>query len=264
VNGAHRECCFHPQFIGSRYDDAGNGWLEKVEDLMAGKRDWLAILIIPLLLAVIGAGVAAWFNAQQDERQREIDEQRAQDAALQAYLDQMNQWLLEKKLSDPKVQTLARARTLTVLKRLNSSRKTEVMGFLEEASLIQSEDGRDPTISLEDSSLAGVDLKGATLDGAWLSGANLSNADLSYTSMRGTTLIEANLSNTDLSEADLPIANLGLPRLHGQFAFRPQHLLSVQPLRTLRGSDVPRRSVVSWCCRSPRCTRRSHFSLCAE
>jgi SAM-dependent methyltransferase len=60
------------------------------------------------------------------------------------------------------------------------------------------------------------------------------------------------------------LSSLGLPRLHGQFVFRPQHLLSVQPLRTLRGSDVPRRSVVSWCCRSPRCTRRSHFSLSAE
>ena len=54
-------------------------------------------------------------------------EQRAQDPALQAYLDQMSTLLLEKDLrnseEDSEVRTLARARTLTVLERLDPSRK---------------------------------------------------------------------------------------------------------------------------------------------
>ena len=43
------------------------------------KRLWdlLQLLIVPLVLVVIGL----WFTAQQDARQRQIEEQRAQDAA---------------------------------------------------------------------------------------------------------------------------------------------------------------------------------------
>src|SRR5215210_8792897 len=68
--------------------------------------DWLHLLsalAIPVVLAVAGL----WFTAQLDERQRSIEnqraqaerelaEQRAQDEALQAYLDQMSSLLLEK------------------------------------------------------------------------------------------------------------------------------------------------------------------------
>jgi len=100
--------------------------------------DWLHLLsalAIPVVLAAIGL----WFTAQQDQRQQEIEGQRAkqaqkiedqradaerelareraQDEALQAYLSQMGSLLLEKDLResamDSEVRTLARARTLT-------------------------------------------------------------------------------------------------------------------------------------------------------
>ena len=57
--------------------------------------------------ALIGFGL--WFTAQQDQRQqhienqraeRELAEQRAQDGALQAYLDQMSTLLLERDLRE--------------------------------------------------------------------------------------------------------------------------------------------------------------------
>lgn len=54
---------------------------------------------------------------------------------------------------------------------------------------------------------------------------------------------------------------LGFCTVHGPFAFKPQRLLSVQPLRSPRGSDAPGRGVVSWYFRSLRCTRRSPSSL---
>src|SRR5215207_8763596 len=88
--------------------------------------DWLQLLIVPLALATIGF----WFTQQQDARQRELEEQRAQDLALQAYLDQMSNLLLERNLRESEqgseARTLARARTLTILPRLDPSRKTAV------------------------------------------------------------------------------------------------------------------------------------------
>jgi cell division protein FtsB len=102
--------------------------------------DWLALLIVPVVLV----GFGLWFTAQQDQRQqqmedqraeaeRELAEQRAQDEALQAYLDQMSQLILDRKLleveqgdpvhaqGDP-VHTLAQARTSTAILRLDAQR----------------------------------------------------------------------------------------------------------------------------------------------
>jgi hypothetical protein len=121
-------------------------------------RNWLELLVVPLALVVIGF----LFSVQQDARQqriedrraqeaqkienqraeaeRELAEQQAQDEALQAYLDQMNNLLLEHNLRDSEpgneVPTLGRARTLTVLSTLDPSRKTAVINFLAEADLI--------------------------------------------------------------------------------------------------------------------------------
>jgi hypothetical protein len=98
--------------------------------------DLLQLLIVPLVLV----GIGLLFEMQQAEREelrakaeRELAEQRAQDEALQAYLDQMSSLLLEKDLrtseEDSEVRTLARARTLTVLGRLDPSRKSAAMQF---------------------------------------------------------------------------------------------------------------------------------------
>src|SRR5215217_9162790 len=106
--------------------------------------DWLHLLsalAIPVVLAAAGL----WFTAQQDQRQvaienqraeaeRELAEQRAQDEALQAYLNQMGGLLLERDLraseKGSEERTLARARTLTVLERLDGDRKRSVVQFL--------------------------------------------------------------------------------------------------------------------------------------
>src|SRR5215218_3358708 len=159
--------------------------------------DWLQLFIVPLALAAIGL----WFSAQQDaqqqrieakraESEQQIEKQRAQDAALQAYLDQMSQLMLEGDLRSSKVhsevRTLARARTQTVLGRLDSRRKGSVVQFLYEASLIDKE---NPVISLSH-----VPLRGANLSGADLSGADLIDADLIDADLSGATLNDADLS----------------------------------------------------------------------
>src|SRR5215208_824689 len=178
--------------------------------------DWLQLFIVPLALAAIGL----WFSAQQDAHQqkieekraksdRHIEEQRAQDAALQAYLDQMSQLMLEEHLLDSKqesdVRTLARARTLTVLTRLDSHRKGSVVQFLHEASLIKKE---RPVVSLSAVRLRGADLSHLDLLEANLSGANLSGTDLSKTDLRNAHLSGANLNWADLSGVEMSGANL--------------------------------------------------------
>jgi uncharacterized protein YjbI with pentapeptide repeats len=128
--------------------------------------------------------------------------------------------MLEKDLRDPTVKTILRARTITVLGRLDASAgrlppsgKTAVMQFLVEADLVQRVEGRDPTIILHnadlrkaylfDAYLFGANLRNANLHRANLSKANLSEADLHRARLTEADLTEADLSNASLSDADL-------------------------------------------------------------
>jgi uncharacterized protein YjbI with pentapeptide repeats len=150
--------------------------------------DWmhlLSALAIPVILAVVGF----WFTAQQDTRQQRIEsqraeaeralaEQRAQDEALQAYLSQMSTLMLENDLrlftednapeDSKEARTLARARTLTVLGRLDARRKSQVLQFLDEAELIGSVDGKTPIIELRGAHLSDANLNYANLRGAYV------------------------------------------------------------------------------------------------
>jgi uncharacterized protein YjbI with pentapeptide repeats len=185
-------------------------------------RNWLELLIVPLVLVGIGllfenqqAARQRAMEAQQQaleerraETERELAEQRAQDEALQAYLDQMSGLLLERDIrtseKGSEVRTLARARTLTVLERLDPGRKTAVMRFLGEAVLIQRGEGRDPIIDLGGANLSDADLNNADLRDALLDGANLRDANLSDANLRDATLRPL----VDLSSANLNNANL--------------------------------------------------------
>jgi uncharacterized protein YjbI with pentapeptide repeats len=196
--------------------------------------DWLDLLIVP---AVLGGG-GVWFNWQQRkreldnqeaQRQREVDnqetqrkreleieEQRAQDAALQAYIDQMSQLLTDKDRPlyrarpGDSLSTVARARTLTVLTRLDAKRKRSVLQFLYESDLIKKE---QPVVSLAGASLEEADLAYAQLSGAGLEGVNLKkasldSADLGWAVLRGANLQEASLDGANLLSAILTSALL--------------------------------------------------------
>jgi hypothetical protein len=221
--------------------------------------DWLQLLsalAIPVVLAAAGL----WFTAQQDQRQQQTESQRAkaelqlaaqraQDETLQAYLNQMSTLMLERELRHAEVgdemQTVARARTLAALGRLDPSRKTALMEFITEAGLVQGSinekaltksTGRKdaafegvPVIGLSGADLSGADLSelggggGGVLIGdvggpsyyytggsgmTDLSGADLSSADLSGADLRWAFLQYANLDHANLSNADLRHAYL--------------------------------------------------------
>jgi hypothetical protein len=175
--------------------------------------DWLHLLgtlAIPVVVAV----AAAWFSSQQSMSQSEIAAQNAQEEALQAYLSQMSTLLLEENLRNPKkdvdmeVRSLARARTLSVLERLDPGHKERVMQFLMEDDLVQSIGGRDPVIRLKGADLKGTDLTNASLSGADLTEANLRDADLTDANLSGARLLYADLGDVDLSGARVNDADL--------------------------------------------------------
>jgi len=185
--------------------------------------DWLQLLIVPVVLSLITVVFAWQQDIRQDqienkraEAERELASERAQDEALQAYLNQMSGLLLERDLraseEDSEVRTLARARTLTVLGRLDPTRKSAVLQFLVEAELLQRIEGRGPIIKLSGANLSGARLSHVNLGDLGnislsrptnLSGADLSYADLSNADLRGADLSNANLSGTDLNDANL-------------------------------------------------------------
>ena len=190
--------------------------------------DWLQLLIVPIVLASAGF----WFTMQQEDRQQRIEdqraraeqqleEQRAQDTRLQAYLDQMSVLMLDRKLletepGDP-VHTLAQARTFTVIASLDAEHNRSVTRFLTDSKLT----GKgESSVAL----LKGIRVRHASLSGAFLSGADLSDdypdhaelfeADLKGADLEGADLTQAllpwaDLSYTFLDEADLGEADLG-------------------------------------------------------
>jgi uncharacterized protein YjbI with pentapeptide repeats len=173
--------------------------------------DWLQLLVIPLVLAIGGF----LFNQTQQRREQAIADEDRQEAALQSYLDRMAELLVVHKISTSKPEAperdVARARTLTVLRRLGTdgSRKAGVLQFLYESGLIQAP---DPIISLAGAELTLIQWVSANLVWANLGGAHLGGAHLG-----GANLVGANLGGADLGGADLGGAHLGGAHLGGAY-----------------------------------------------
>jgi uncharacterized protein YjbI with pentapeptide repeats len=185
--------------------------------------NWIQVLIIPGVLAY----AAYWLNQRQSSTERRTTLDNQQAAVLDSYLDGMSDLLLNKKLresksDDEEVRQVARAKTLTALRRLDPERKGELLRFLYEAGLIKK---GTHIISLSGAYLGGAILAGANLRWADLTGANLTEAQIYWAHLReadltGANLIEANLTVTDLTgahlrEADLTGANLTGAHLRG-------------------------------------------------
>jgi uncharacterized protein YjbI with pentapeptide repeats len=179
------------------------------------------VTVIGALLGVLTTGAINTYITNKDHAaQLELEREKAQDAALQTYLDQMGQMLLNQDLrsseADSDLRTLARARTLTTLRALeDAGRKTQVLRFLVEANLVQGEYESSPVISLAHADLSGTDLSDANLSDADLVHADLSDADLS-----GTDLSDADLSFADLSDANLSFADLSFADLSDAILLR--------------------------------------------
>lgn len=163
--------------------------------------DWMELLVIPVVLAV----GAFFLNRSERKTEREIATDRQQEAALQAYLDRMADLLLKEKLlttENEEVRNVARVRTLTVLRGLDSKRKRLLLAFLEEAGLLRAWI-KEQTGELNYRKYPSVDLSGADFSGADLEGMYLFHAHLIKVNFSGANLVKANLDGCDLSDAIL-------------------------------------------------------------
>jgi uncharacterized protein YjbI with pentapeptide repeats len=170
----------------------------------------VAAVSIPVAVVIMGAIFTASQSRSQQQAEekraqaQDVEEKRAQEVALQSYLEQMSNLLMDESLpaseEGDQVRTLARSRTLTTLSRIDAAHKKSIVQFLHESKLIQ---GDQPIVMLQEADLREADLFNVNLDDTNLIGASLSNADL-----RLATLDDANLIGADLIEADLREANL--------------------------------------------------------
>ena len=153
-----------------------------------------------------GTIVVASFNSpsfQIATAQAQSERDSRQENALQDYLDDMSQLIIDKNLvesmPDDIVRQVAQARTLSVLPKLDGNRKGEVLEFLYNTKLIVK-----PAII----DLANVNLNQVNLRQAYLVGADLSEANLENAILRRATLDQADLTEANLYQADLSLANL--------------------------------------------------------
>ena len=186
--------------------------------------DWLDLLIVPLVLA--GGGIIfsqadrandrelaerRWrrdLEIEEDRRredsdreearrklERELEEDRIKESAFQTYLDRMSDLVMDgTNNTNQPWGTIIRARTLSLLTRLDGQRKGFMLSFLSEARLIVSDtEDQDPTVSLY----------GAELDNLVLQSGNYARCDMSNSNLRYAFVENANFSYSDLSECDL-------------------------------------------------------------
>jgi uncharacterized protein YjbI with pentapeptide repeats len=184
---------------------------------------------------------------QRRETTLDLENRRSQDAALQAYFEQMGDLLTDHNLIATEradVRQLARAQTLTVLARLSRAqahslgarvdqeRKADLVSFLHGAGLI---DRDKPIVPLREANLSNADLSGTELKASDLSYAYLNYANLSYADLR-----EAHLSETDLREADLRKANLSGADLREANLYRADLREANLSGANLSGADLKR------------------------
>ena len=176
-----------------------------------GLWEWVGVLIIPVVLA---AGAALLTNAQA-QREVAAAHLRAQDEALQQYLDQVSNLLVEpgkegKPTDSNLVSRLLQARTLALLLKLDSDRKRQPLKLIAQLELINKD---NPLLSLKNAGLDEADLHEVTLLNVNLREADLRLADLTGAHLGGSDLTSADLRGADLTRAVLTNASLARANL---------------------------------------------------
>ena len=187
-----------------------NGWDYLELAINIGR--FLTGISIPVLLFLS----TNYLAAQNNKQQQAIAIERYQQDSLTQYLEQMSGLLTNKNLKDDvnQARTIARARTLSTLRELDSNRKVLLIKFLYEANLISLPIERT-IVLLEGADLSGVSLVKANFQRANLSGANLSGANLQKAKLTGANLSDAILKDADLSEAQISGSNFQEAKLIG-------------------------------------------------
>jgi uncharacterized protein YjbI with pentapeptide repeats len=164
---------------------------------------------VQAVTATAGQATQAAATGTSQAIQSTVEANRVNANILQSYFDDMTTFVLAESttITQTEVQSLIRARTLTVLSDLDGKRNGTVLRFLQE---LQKETELIDLVKddLEGINLGGADLRRTKLSGATLRLATLRFADLRFADLRFADLRFANLRFADLSEADLSGAKL--------------------------------------------------------
>jgi uncharacterized protein YjbI with pentapeptide repeats len=209
------------------------GYSNPAPDDATGKKEAVQVYVV-IVAGVIASITAAVglanlrLTRKNLEQQRELEAQRAQGTALQAYYEQIGKLITEFDLRNTQreeIRELARGQTLTVLQEVDGNGRGSLLTFLYGAGLIGTENpavvltgaylpeaalrGRNLTrVDLGNANLWKANLQGASLWRANLSAANLQRADLRKAILEEAELQGANLQRADLREANLQAAYL--------------------------------------------------------
>lgn len=202
---------------------------------------WMEGLLLPLVL--VGGVYFLYVSGRETGRRLfeeralleiEISADRQHEEALQIYFDRISELLLKEKLSrfsPDEVRSVARIRTLAVLRGMDARRRGSLLLFLRDSRLVDREAVIDLSgaelagavlpfanlnrLNLSEADLSRAHLGGANLAKSYLSCTNLSGANLNSVNLDGADLFEANLSGADLTHANLSKANLNGADLRG-------------------------------------------------
>jgi len=167
--------------------------------------DWLQLLIIPVALGL----AALWFADKNSKTEQALAEDASQEAALLRYYDDISKLLIDYDLRNSdagdEVRTIARIRTLSVLRRLNGVRKGYVIVFLYESGLITAS---EPILSLKNAYLRGMVLNFADLRGIDLHEVDLRNSDLTGTDFEGADLSIVEFGGANIQSVNFRRTNL--------------------------------------------------------
>lgn len=215
------------------------------------KRDWIALLLIPVIPAAIGgiiSGIISYINNTEQQksaevsniRQQKLDASKQRDAMFTQYLQKMTELLQDKdhplresKENDVR-RDIARALTKTALQQLTSgeedkkgqnTHKASVLSFLSLSDLIKTP---NPIVMLGSAALGDIDFSGANLPEGYLQKAHLSSVNLSNANLTGAYLGNANLSATRLDNANLKNAQLDGAYLFQTYLFNAKNLTNEQ------------------------------------
>jgi uncharacterized protein YjbI with pentapeptide repeats len=165
--------------------------------------------VFGLIGLLIGQYLTQRRHSEALRQTAELEEQRANQAALLKYFELGGQLLREPSAADY-LSPIIRAQTLTLLEVLEPGYKRILLQFLYESSLLGP---AKPGLSLqganlERANLAGAILVDANLERTHLERANLAEANLAGANLERANLVEANLAGANLVKANLVDANL--------------------------------------------------------
>lgn len=173
-----------------------------------GKTIWdlTNLAIVPILVAL----VAYYLDKNQKRTEEVITTARGQEAELQSYLDRMTDLLLRetpyKKEEIEARDVVVRARTLSVLKNLDASRKASILRFLYESKLLN---------VITDADFSHVDMYNGILLGAYLFKANFNFANLSFANLEKSVLSDCSFYKANLSFGKFNGVDLSFAKLRG-------------------------------------------------